>query len=329
MVFTDLVVPPESVTSHLFFNQIATIAGGIWNRSVTSTFVLASIVESPTALNLSASNTLTVAGVTAPGAILNRSVENDAVFTGFVSPGAILNQSISNTIVFAQYLSRDIFETTSNSLDLDMTATYVRVLTVLATNHCTFTQAAFCQSIFNLTVSNELLIAQSRNIPTGRGTYLTVPVAIVSVIPAFGMIRSADCCTTSELGNSLIIQSATSIITLPRPLLGDTEEQLGSVKINYSINGNSKITIKSSYLTKLNYTFELRRMKALELRQFLMNNDAAILTVTNWKGEIWYCNIVNAPINLTAKSRWAETNACGGNEAIDVTLEFEGIKIGG
>jgi hypothetical protein len=72
----------------------------------------------------------------------------------------------------------------------------------------------------------------------------------------------------------------------------------------------------------LNYTFRLGRIKSLELEDFILNFAGSMWTVVNWKGETWKVNLMNDPVELTAKSRYI-----GEREEIDVILELEGVKI--
>lgn len=277
------------------------------------------------------SNVLAMTSVSVPGAILNRTIVQPFNMVSLGIPGAILNFSVSNTIVYTSSALHPKNASTSNTLVLTGLAVCHKTATVSAANTLHLVSVGSSVGVRNLVASNTLTYLNLIQHKTALGVVWTTPPAVAVVIPKQRVVTIQVYSNQSPrplFGGPVLGPSG--VIVLPDPVLGDTEENLGTVAIKYSINGNSKITIKNSYLTKLTYSFELRRMKSLELRQFLINNDTSLFLLTNWKGEVWLCNIVNAPLNLIAKSRWGENpSGCDNREQIDVTLEFEGVKVGG
>jgi hypothetical protein len=73
----------------------------------------------------------------------------------------------------------------------------------------------------------------------------------------------------------------------------------------------------------LQYSLTLSRMKALELRAFILAYYRATIKLTNHKGEVWYVQFTANPFAFSGKER----SNLPGNEMSDITLEVEGRLI--
>jgi hypothetical protein len=68
----------------------------------------------------------------------------------------------------------------------------------------------------------------------------------------------------------------------------------------------------------------LGRQKALELEDFLTNHGTEVMRLENHKGEVWFVTCLSQPYEFKANSRWLNDE-----ERIDISLEFEGVKVAG
>jgi hypothetical protein len=113
-------------------------------------------------------------------------------------------------------------------------------------------------------------------------------------------------------------------IVLPCPLFGDSEANTGSMVLKRSITGQTWTYVKRSRTNTLSYTFNLWSEKWYELRDFILNYNAQMIKMYNWKGETWLTYLTNNPIEGTADERQAPRG-----EKYTVRLQFEGVKING
>lgn len=122
--------------------------------------------------------------------------------------------------------------------------------------------------------------------------------------------------------NYVILYTDTEAITLPAPLFGDSEAETGTLTLRKAMDGTVYTYVKSKNTRKLKYDFELERQKSLQLKQFINLTNSKVLTLSNWKGEIWKVKYLSNPFVFTKTKRWAPTG-----EAVSISLEFEGMRI--
>ncbi len=122
----------------------------------------------------------------------------------------------------------------------------------------------------------------------------------------------------------LSLQGQHGAITLPPAQLGDSVENVGKIDIKKSLDGTTWSYIQQTNRQRLKYKFRLPHLKLYELRTFVMNNFSDLLTMTNWKGELWQVKLVSDPFTFTNEGVWR-----GDLEFGVVELSFEGVKIGG
>lgn len=116
---------------------------------------------------------------------------------------------------------------------------------------------------------------------------------------------------------------ANRAIVLPCPLWGDQQTFLGSVIFKKTLNNETYSYIKQSALRKLQYVFSVDTQKRIELYNFVNNFSDNDILIYNHKGERWKAQLVNNPFQFDSRVR-AEPR----REKFDVTLEFEGIRLG-
>lgn len=112
-------------------------------------------------------------------------------------------------------------------------------------------------------------------------------------------------------------------ITLPRPLIGDSEGGLGKIDLKRTETGETYTYVRRSVAKTLKYKFAITRLKAYEMRNFIQYALPIKITMLNWKGELWYGNITNNPFEFTAQSR---KSGCEG-ELFEIDFEFEGVRL--
>lgn len=121
----------------------------------------------------------------------------------------------------------------------------------------------------------------------------------------------------------VILQSDTTTIVLPTPEFGDKQGGTGKLNIKRAMDGTRFIYKRDSPSSKLSYDFVIDRVKAIELRQFLLNNNSKFLTMENWKGERWAVLLTNNPFTFTETAYW---DSPYGNKC-SISLDFQGVRL--
>lgn len=126
---------------------------------------------------------------------------------------------------------------------------------------------------------------------------------------------------------SLILQAPVPAIqtttVLPNPNFGDSEAPRSTVAMQQSMNGTLYTYVKSNARSKLQYSLTLSRMKALELRAFILAYYRAKIRLTNHKGEVWDVYFTSNPFEFSGKGRSSDP----GDSMVDITLEVEGTLV--
>jgi len=122
-----------------------------------------------------------------------------------------------------------------------------------------------------------------------------------------------------------LLESAISSLVLPVPELNDSQKQNDTIDIKRTMSGEYKAYVKKSTTEQLTYTWMLDYDKAREFVAWIKVNMTQKIRVTNWKGEIWYGNIINDDFQIKAETKYAGK----GKQKTSATLHFEGIKING
>lgn len=115
-----------------------------------------------------------------------------------------------------------------------------------------------------------------------------------------------------------------TVTILPNPEFNDSEAGRSTVQVLQAMDGTLYSYVKSNTRAKLNYTLNVTRMKALELRAFVSAYYRAGIQLTNHKGEVWNVRFTSNPFEFSGDSR---ATGQPGNEKMSITLEFEGTKV--
>jgi hypothetical protein len=126
---------------------------------------------------------------------------------------------------------------------------------------------------------------------------------------------------------SLILQAPVPLLTttsvFPSPIFGDGEQPKHSITVMQSMNGTLYSYVKSNARSQLQYSLTLSRMKALELRAFILAYFRAKVRLINHKGEVWDGYFVSNPFEFSTDS--SSSMPGGSNQTI--TIDFDGERI--
>ncbi len=221
----------------------------------------------------------------------------------------ILTHAAQNTIVFSQDLVRvRTNEDLSQTIVFTQAADVVKVSEQTIEQNLEFIQEATVSMSYNRTATNTLVFKEffTKPVVIGDVTEVNIPQVQVVLVKPF-----------------VILQSPQTSIVLPPPEFGDSENSRGFLNIKRTMTGETYVYRRQNPLEKLNYDFVIDRKKAIELRAFLLQNNSKVLTLTNWKGEIWKVLLTNNPFQFTEEGY---REGPQGNRS-RIPLELQGVKI--
>lgn len=192
-----------------------------------------------------------------------------------------------------------------------------------------FTQTVVASRVFNRTIIQTLGLSQqlSRSMTYGRS------LSDRLVFPESGINRPISLppgqilvpVVSGTLVDAIVIlQSSAGTITLPKPEFNDAQNNVNELKVKRTMTGLTYTFIKSTDRGNLNYVFRIPTLKALELRSWVMASLSEVITLTNWKGEVWVVSFTKNPFEMSNAARWGNKN-----ERVEVEIELEGVKISG
>lgn len=255
--------------------------------------------------------------------------QNTVAFANTVTVSAVRSLSRTSTVTFVQTVSvlRVRFFSASNSVGFSNIAIPVKIAVV--TNSVTFASTVAVLVIRNRSITSQLTFNQTLTMNAvrprslnsalvfnpgqgfqkddGSGGFVFVPWAqVIQVEPDF--------CTLRIPGLA---------INLPLPELGDSEGALGKMVMKRTLSGGTYTYARRNKSRELKYKFAVSRVKAYEMRNFVSNALSRKIYLTNWKGEVWYGNITNNPLELTAQKTIGDCNG----EGYEFDLSFQGVRV--
>lgn len=203
-------------------------------------------------------------------------------------------------------------ENISETLIINQTLSCLKVIPKGISEHLTINETLVRNgSVFNRTI-NEVLPLKGGMLrylsSTNNSQYSIREVEIVKVSKKCMIILQG-------VGNG-------TVIILPCPQMGDKEKNLHSQVVKRSMTGLLYTYVRKNALQQLTYTFVLGRPMAYDLQDFVDQNIANVITLTNWKGEIWKVQITTNPLDFIGKSLFENEG-----ERWEVTIEFQGIRV--
>jgi hypothetical protein len=282
-----------------------------------------------------------------PASVVSLSVQSQLVANRTVTQTITFGQTVrgfhdkianNQTLVFAQTASVQKFKAAtvtqtfsmtqeafriypiSQSLAIIQTVTPIHVHNLNVAQTFVIHQQALKRSIYNRTTSNILVFNPNKTIklPLFGLQHPNLPVQQLEYAyhPAY-VARLSSVCT-------VVFSVPQRAIVLPCARLGDSQAYTGTMTLKRTMTGDTYTYVKRSQTSKLKYLFWLGRQKGLEFRDFIISYNSQLITLLNWKGETWYGFFSSNPFELVTAERWQNAG-----ERVDVTIEFEGIKIGG
>lgn len=277
------------------------------NPAATSGFSISSSVV----FNRTVGQTITFAQNARIKPLLQRVSQTFAVAQALTNAN-IYNKTIVHTLTMAQQAYRlfPALQTITFTAQATMTRAHVKIV------NQTFlmTQAILKTGVIARTANNTLVMKQGYNRPL---PFNTIGGQYVAPIPAvYAAVVKQKCSVTIGVPDRVIV--------LPCPQLGDSQSYSGTLNLKRSMTGNTITYVRRSRFNHLKYSWWLGRQKSLELEDFILNFSDQFVTLYNWKGETWVGYITNSPYEFVAKERYQPTG-----ERIEVTLDFEVVKVGG
>ena len=233
--------------------------------------------------------------------IRNRNITHSLSISQQIDAKKVKNIFVSNTLPLTNNVSIGKLLSGSNTLALSHTVNVQTIRNRSVSNQLSLTQTLNRQMIYNRAVASQVQF---------KTQYLT------------GLDYLADTAIGVLVQNYIVLEGLGSVITLPAPLLGDTQNNQTEVKVHRTMTGLMYTYVKDSKTQRLRYEFEVDYGKAEEFRLFMIDELTNKIIMTNWKGEIWSVFILNNPNELIASSYGG---ACG--ETYRITLELEGLRV--
>lgn len=232
-------------------------------------------------------------------------------FNQFARGTKVLNASASNVLTLTQALVGDyVDESAENVLVLSQSATGTRLINVSASNTLGLQQALALSKTIVRSVSNELVFLQSFEKRTG-----IVGFPVVTIPSAQATVTKKKCV--------MILEYAGQSITLPCPEFNDSEGSVIRLNVKRSMNGTRRVYKRDNPTSTLSYDLVMDRLKAIELRAFILANNSNPLRLTNFKGELWLVLLTNSPFSF---SEDAYRDSTYGNRS-SISLQFEGVRL--
>lgn len=235
----------------------------------------------------------------------------------FVKGHRQYNLTVTQTLPLTQQIRFNVYNrTVAQTLNLSQIVSYTPTYVKPVSSSLALTQTIGVNVVVARTVTSNLVFLPTRSIYVGMGgvEYITIDNVQYALVPAYlkGKKNRPHC----------VLQTNTAAITLPAPNWGDTENYGGIFTIRRSMNNIPYTHVKTISLRKLHFPWSLAKRKAWELREFLLQNNSKLMTLTTWKGDKWFVNLVTNPFELVNRSRYENEN-----ELVDIELEFEGLKV--
>jgi hypothetical protein len=188
-----------------------------------------------------------------------------------------------------------IDDTASSEVSLTQEATVELTVTVTASNTIVLTNDATNGHVAELSVSSALDLTQ-----LVVGTTVEDYMILYAPFPAIA-----------------------AAVILPRPLLDDKENLTASIEVRRAMDGTLYTFVKNTKTRLISYTFDMTRVKGLELQSFFDNYNGQRMKLQNWKGEVWDVQLLTNPLDFVQNRRSAPTGQVG------INLQFEGVRISG
>lgn len=221
----------------------------------------------------------------------------------------VISVNVSHTVPLSQDLVRDRYVRSINqTLVLAQTVSGPKIAPRSVSHSLVLTHGVTVAKTLLRSVNHTLVFQNSFT------RYVGLPGQPVVTIPTVQAV---------VVRNLLILESGPYAVTLSAPEWNDKEGGNGKINIKRAMDGTRRVYKRDQPSSNLTYDLVMDRLKAIELRTFVLNCNSSVIRLTNWKGEIWVVVLTNNPFTFTEEAYW---DSPWGNKST-VTLEFRGVKL--
>ena len=334
----------RTILSYLQLSQQIQFSMPLINRAVSQTLTITQIVighavkavaqtlsltQSITVLKSKpVKNTLNLVQTIGINRNINSTLTQNLALTQTITLSHTKSLSVTHVFSIDQYLAKKkvLFTSVTNNLNLSQNVVRERFFLDVEST-LDLTQTISKGRIRSLNVSSNLLFDSQQTVNTNYTFSIihnlifkpTHPIRIGSAIIEVPNV------TVVKAQRYFLLKTDSKAVTLPNAEWGDGEGNTGKFTLKRAVNGKVYTYVKNTNKRKLNYTFTLGRQKSIELREFLRTENTKFIELHNWKGEIWITNLITNPPEFSPKSRGV--GCYPRDERVEVSLEFEGIKV--
>lgn len=269
---------------------------------------------------------------------LTRSASNVIAYEHFVRKTKVLHHVASSAFSMTSVGTKTpLSRSRSQTLTFTNTATRVRVIRRTVTQQLNLVSNAARLVTYNRSLSSALSFKAYRDVPFGINQRDVIRLENLNVIRLYsnslqvvGAFYIEDIYGNKSMSGGqrrrnpryVVLSVPQRTIVLPAPEFGDGENNEGIFSLRRAMDGTVRTYVKTTNRGKLSYRFTLSLDKSEELEDFIWRYNSDVMTLVNWKNEIWKVQLQKNPIELTPERRWINVK-----EAVTVDLDFEGIKL--
>lgn len=313
----DHVNDQDTVTNEVVTLTEFIIRGARLDRNISEVLTINEVSEIrvPVVSDVTTSDLLVLSESLPKTVTLQKSVSDVLVMVEAIVRGASYAGPKSETLTIIETLSHEHYKlrNLAESLTINETLTALKVIPNTISESLGIVEAIITGSTFNRTISESL------NLHGGMIKILRNDLGVEYAIGEVEYVKVTGRCY-------IILECATSpthtAIILPCPQMGDSERSLHSQVVKRSMTNVLYTYVRRNDLQQLSYTFILGRPLAYDLQDFVEANISRIITLTNWKGEVWKVRITTNPLDFVSQSRYENEG-----EKWQVTIEFQGLRM--
>lgn len=295
-----------------FFENLQKVSTWYRNIAHTLTLVEEAKVRLPLIFDLAITESLIINQIATKTSTRQKNISQTLTLSENIVRGARRRRNIFENLSLVERNTPFRAKNAVVNEHLALTETLSRIRIIIANVHetVTFTESLGRGSTLNRNISEVLPLRGGMNklVRTGNFEFFIHEAEVVKI--------PKKCFVMLECANT------NTAIVLPCPQPGDTQKGLHSQIVKRSMNNVLYTYVRRNDLQQLTYAFVIGRPKALDLQAFIETNISQVLTLTNWKGEIWKVQISNNPLEYLMQALF-EFEA----ERTEVSLEFQGVKI--
>lgn len=292
---------------------------GVNSKYITQTVALSQTVAVQKTINRTLTNTIPLSH----NAPLNKTLQffptTSLALAQAPTRTKARQEDIEHTLVMTNEAVRlKIFAAASNLASLSHSVDYTRVLSRTVSNTLVPTQLMARNVTYGFNLSSTLVFhhSRTRKIRIGDLTEVSWPDILFSNVRGY----QGNC--GEQNFKTIVLQAGGMNVILPRPELGDREAGTSAFTMSRSMTGVKRTTVKRSDTQVLNWTFDVRYDKFLELEQFFYVMNTKAFIIDDHKGRLWVGKLLSNPISF---SDALEPTRC--RSKVTFALDFEALRL--